>query len=154
VIARALLRVIQGGRSRRVLLEKLNQMEIDDMNDHATTAETESPSAPLSPQHQKMLDALSWTCWDLRLAAALNFLEVARAQGGQRDWTDQHAAQIRAMMGIGDAVVAGDASAIVPSGFGEPIRTRQADALRAALAAVKLPVAAPLEIAAGEEAAT
>lgn len=138
---RTALRLIHGGRSRRVLLERLNQMETE-MQPHVE-AETEPTQA-----QRAMIEALNWTGFDLRLAAALNFMEVARAQGGQRDWTDQHAAQIRAMMGIGDAVVAGDASAIVPSGFGEPVRTRQAEALRQAILAAQrvLPPATQLDV--------
>lgn len=66
--------------------------------------------------------------WDIRLAAILNLMDIARAHGEQRDWTSTHAAQIRAMMTIADAAVVGDPSSIVPQGFGPPVRTQLGEA--------------------------
>lgn len=62
--------------------------------------------------------------WDMRLAAALNFLDIARAHGEHKDWTTDHSRQIRELMGIADAAVAGDGAGIIPQGFGPPMRTQ------------------------------
>jgi hypothetical protein len=65
--------------------------------------------------------------WDMRLAAVLNTMEIARAHGEHRDWTSEHSSQIRAMMAIADDAVAGDGGAgVVPQGFGAPVRARLA----------------------------
>jgi hypothetical protein len=62
--------------------------------------------------------------WDIRLAAVLNIMDIARSHGEHRDWTSEHAAQIRAMMAIADAAVAGGEGGVVPQGFGRPIRNQ------------------------------
>jgi hypothetical protein len=64
--------------------------------------------------------------WDLRLASVLNIMDIARAHGNHRDWTTEHAAQIRALMAIADEVVAGSDAGVVPQGFGAPVRTQMA----------------------------
>ena len=63
---------------------------------------------------------------DMRLAAVLNTLDVAKSHGEHRDWTSEHARQIRAMMAIADAAVLGDGAGVVPQGFGPPVRTQLA----------------------------
>lgn len=73
-------------------------------------------------------DNLDQSLWDIRLAAILNTMEIARAQGQHKDWTADHAAQIRAMMAIADQTVAGGGQSVVPQGFGPPIRTQIAAA--------------------------
>ncbi len=55
--------------------------------------------------------------WDIRAAAAMNFLEIGKSHGGHQEWTTAHAAQFRALMAIGAAVAAGDPQGIVPQGF-------------------------------------
>lgn len=76
-----------------------------------------------------MRDDADLRLWDIRLAAALNSMDIARAHGEHQYWTAEHSRQIRAMMAIADEVVTGDANAIVPSGFGPPVRTALAEAL-------------------------
>lgn len=85
----------------------------------------------------KMAEALrvehDWAIWRIRMAAVLNFVDIAKNQGGHRDWTDVHAKQIMDMMAIGNSVLVGDEAAIVPSGFGDPVRVQQSRALLEAL---------------------
>lgn len=82
--------------------------------------------------------------WDIRFAATLNYMEIAKAHGEHRDWTASHAAQIRALMKISDAAVC-DGEGEVPQGFGAPVRTQLAAAfMRArAKAAAEAPPKAP-----------
>jgi hypothetical protein len=124
-------------RRSLALLHKLNQ------EDTAMNEPTTQPEPQPTPAQKAMIESLAWQMFDLRLAAVLNMMDVARTQGDHRDWTDVHAAQIRHLMGVGDQIVAGDPSAIVPSGFGEPIRTKQTEALERAmaLASGKMPAA-------------
>jgi hypothetical protein len=84
----------------------------------------------IATAQDKMVEALAkheaQARWDIRLAAVLNVLDIAKDHGGHRDWTNKHAEQIREMMAIGEAVVGGDSSAVVPSGFGDPVRVQSA----------------------------
>jgi hypothetical protein len=73
--------------------------------------------------HSAVRAEIDLRLWDIRLAAVLNFLDIARSHGEHRDWTSDHAAQIRAAMAIGDAAVAGEGPGIIPQGFGAPVRT-------------------------------
>jgi hypothetical protein len=88
----------------------------------------------IAAAEDKMVEALArheaQLFWDIRLAAVLNVLDIAKDHGGHRDWTNKHAEQIREMMAIGEAVVGGDSSAVVPSGFGEPVRVQSAAVTR------------------------
>ena len=96
--------------------------------DHLQDVDAE-PRRPEAPPFDAMAHAieieLNLRLWDVRLAAVLNTLEIARAHGAHEDWTSEHAAQIRAMMAIADQAVAGEGG-VVPQGFGAPVRTQMA----------------------------
>ena len=64
--------------------------------------------------------------FDMRLAAVLNVMSMAMEHGERRDWTDEDARQIRNMLTIVNATVAGSAFATLPGGFGPAVRTHQA----------------------------
>lgn len=90
--------------------------------------------------------------WDVRLAAILNTLDIARSHGEHRDWTQDHAAQIRAMMAIADQVVAGGEGQLVPQGFGPPVRAAVSLAFIRAKAAIdKIRADSPASTANGHD---
>lgn len=100
------------------------------------------------------LESMEWRLFDIRFAAVLNLMDIAKDHGGHRDWTDRHAEQIRGMLTTSDRVVQGDSSAVVPSGFGEPVRTRMGELMRETLdarRAMGLPKASTLDVRGEEE---
>jgi hypothetical protein len=97
--------------------------------------EGRSMDAALDPAAAAIQAELDLQLWDIRLAGVLNIMDIARSHGEHRDWTSEHAAQIRAMMAIADAAVVGSEGGVVPQGFGRPIRTQLASAFLKASAA-------------------
>jgi hypothetical protein len=82
--------------------------------------------------------------WDMRLSAILNTIAMAMEHAKQRDWSQDHARQIREMMAITDKVASGDGLGVIPAGFGPVARTAQAAAL--------VQIAAKIAAASGEAA--
>lgn len=83
-------------------------------------------AASIAAVESALRDDADMRLWDMRLAAVLNTMDIARAHGEHRDWTNEHARQIRQMLAIADSAVVGDENAIVPSGFGPVVRTQLA----------------------------
>lgn len=67
---------------------------------------------------------------DMRVAALLNALAVAKAHGMSPEWTEGDVERLRNMMGMTDEIATGanDAES-VPQGFGPAARARQTKAL-------------------------
>ena len=77
--------------------------------------------------HDPVSDDLDTSSFDVRLAAAINMIDIAKEQGGHREWTTEHARKLRALLAITGAVVVGENGAgNVPQGFGAPVRTYNA----------------------------
>jgi hypothetical protein len=72
--------------------------------------------------------SLDLKLWDIRLAAILNTLSLAMEHGQHRDWTHDHARQIREILAIVDEATENGIGAI-PPGFGPIVRTSHAAAL-------------------------
>jgi hypothetical protein len=73
--------------------------------------------------------SLDLKLWDIRLAAILNTLSLAMEHGQHRDWTHDHARQIREMLAIVDDAADDGAVGAIPPGFGPVVRTAHAAAL-------------------------
>jgi hypothetical protein len=104
--------------------------------------ETPRPNqADLKAFEDKMQEEANWKAFDHRGAAALNLIKLCMIQRRQEDFTNADMEHFRAIMGVGNLIVAGDPLAEVPSGFGEPVRVAMASEVQEALAAIAASVA-------------
>lgn len=75
---------------------------------------------------------------DMRTAAILNALAVAKSHGMSPEWTEADVERLRNMLAMTDEIAAGaNDGETVPQGFGPAVRARQTEALLRAVA--KLP---------------
>lgn len=86
---------------------------------------------------EAIAQAMDMQLWDIRLAGILNVIDTAKDHGGHRDWSADHARQIRELLQITDAVVVGNEEAVVPSGFGPLVRTEHTAKMLKTMAAAQ-----------------
>lgn len=82
--------------------------------------------------HEAVASAVDMKAWDVRLAAILNALDIAREHGARKEWTSGDSRAIRNMIATLDASVTGEGAGVIPSGFGAAVRTKYVAEIAAA----------------------
>lgn len=90
--------------------------------------------------HFAVADALAQRAADMRTAAVLNALAVAKAHGCSPEWTEGDVARIREILVMTNEIAGGANDAeTIPQGFGPLVRARQTEALLRAVAKAAAP---------------